>query len=860
MLGDRCMNKKRTLKVLSASAIAASAFVSVPSIEAASVSEAEKLVKTAKDAGTILKWAISIEGTADGKTRPWAAYNAAKTAYDKALKAVNTLPAAQKNRYLADLDQNVNLHITRTMYYIDAITAGEKIKVKQQTLAYQQDLDIINDQTEKAYHELSNEIRKQAILLDRVYGQTTRDLIRSHYKQSAEKVRDASKYPVTVKMELDLAQKALADKNSIKANKHIQEAKSYMKYIDNPVIKKYLTDRLNTLETSYIPKVENVSAAEPKRIRVEFNKAMLSGSGTNGAENTANYSVSGRTIKNVTLTNDKKTAVIELYDSLYTNTSYTVTVKKNIQSANYEALSAADYASSFTFVDKQKPTVSTITTQANGNVEIKFSEIIAAGSSISITVDGKSVTPNTVYSDTDTVIVPKAELDRIGLRKGRSYSIVVSGAKDVVVYTPNTMDMYRSSFMYNPAADIIAPGVRSLQVKDEKTITVEFTETVEAFTASNLVITKGNTSIRPSTVKDVSNGQKTKFDIELPASVYGKNENSVWLNVQVKAYKDLDNNTGSTIDRSVSLTKDLNPPQFVSSTYDAKTNEFQITFNKSLLSGSPVANNITIYDSKSKIVKTAVKSNVDNKMILDAKSLPDGVYSIAVGDGAVKDNTISQNINRAFITSITKKFDSIKPTVLLDKSSVNGQFLAFFSEEVKEESATYYRNYTLDGNDLPADTTFTMSSDKKFVTITLPESTIASTKNYTLTVKNVKDLSDNVIDPYAASILLTDNSQPVLTAAVLDANKNIKLTFSENIKFNVNGDTIFDISVNTTKINPNQYKLKSGANEQEILIVPDPDKLLFTTGNIKIQTSTDTRISDLAGNTIKAGIVKEITQ
>ena len=94
---------------------------------------------------------VPIEGTADGKTRPWAAYNAAKSAYDKALKAVNTLPAAQKNRYLAELDQEVKLHITRTMFYIDAITAGEKIKEKQQTLAYQQDLDIINDQTERAY-------------------------------------------------------------------------------------------------------------------------------------------------------------------------------------------------------------------------------------------------------------------------------------------------------------------------------------------------------------------------------------------------------------------------------------------------------------------------------------------------------------------------------------------------------------------------------------------------------------------------------------------------------------------------------------------------------------------------------------
>ncbi|KOP71875.1 hypothetical protein AMS60_21525 [Bacillus sp. FJAT-21945] len=853
------MSKKRTLKILSASAIAASVFVTAPSIEAASVSEADKLVKSAKDAGTVLKWAISIEGTADGKTRPWAAYNAAKSAYDKALKAVNTLPAAQKNRYLAELDQEVKLHITRTMYYIDAITAGEKIKEKQQTLAYQQDLDIINDQTEKAYHELSNEIRKQAILLDRVYGQTTRDLIRSHYKQSAEKVRDASKYPVTVKMELDLAQKALADKNSVKANKHIQEAKNYLKYIDNTVIKKYLTDRLNTLETSYVPKVENVSAAEPKRIRVEFSKAMLSGSGTNGAENTSNYSVSGRTIKNVTLTNDKKTAVIELYDPLHTNSSYTVTVSKNIQSANYETLNTFDYTSTFTFSDKQKPTVSTITTQLNGNVEIKFSEIINSGSSLSITIDGKTVTPNTVYSDTDTVILPKAELDRIGLRKGKSYSIVVSGAKDVVVYTPNTMDTYRSSFMYNPAADTVAPSVRSLQVKDEKTITVEFTETLNAFTASNLVITKGNTTISPAVVKDVSNGQKTKFDIELPTSVYGTNENSVWLNVQVKAYNDLDNNTGSTIDRSVSLAKDLNPPQFVSSNFDIKTNEIQLTFNKPLKAGAPVAHNITVYDPNKKPFTPSVKSNVDNKMIIDARTLGDGVYVIAVSEGAVKDNTISQNNNRAFTTSVTKKSDTSKPEVILLESSINGQFLASFNEKVNTDSASSPVNYTLNGLSLPSNTIFSMSSDQRLVTITLPEGTIETTNKYSLTVKGVKDLSENIMNVYSASIELKDNTQPVLTTAALDNNKNIKLTFSENITLPDNGQTNFNITVGGKQLTTGQYLVGNGSNQRELIITPVTANL-FTTGIITIQTTSSATIIDATNNTLKAGIVKEIAQ
>ena len=91
----------------------------------------DELVKDAQDKGTVLKWAISTEGSADGKTRPYAQFNEAKAARDKAVTAINTLPAAQKATYLAKIESGVNIHITRTTAYIDAITAGEKITAKQ---------------------------------------------------------------------------------------------------------------------------------------------------------------------------------------------------------------------------------------------------------------------------------------------------------------------------------------------------------------------------------------------------------------------------------------------------------------------------------------------------------------------------------------------------------------------------------------------------------------------------------------------------------------------------------------------------------------------------------------------------------
>lgn len=845
------MRKKKAIKILSTFAIAGSAFVAGSPSEAASVSEVEKLLKDAKEAGTVLKWAISIEGTADGKTRPWAAYNQAKTAYEQAVKAVNTLPTAQRNRYLAELDEHVKLHISRTMHYIDAITAGEKIKVKQQALNAQLNRNLINDDTEKAYHELSREIRKQTIMLDRVYGKSTRDLIRSHYKQASERVRDSALYAVTVKIELDLAQRAIAVNNFAKAEKHLSEARKYIIYVENVVIKKVLTDRLQAIGANFFPKVDKVSAAEPKRVKVEFSKAMLARSSTNGAENIGNYAVSGRTIKSVALSSDKKMAIIELYDSLSQNTAYTVTVKKNIQTANYETLGNNDYVSSFNFSDKIKPTVTAVQTNRNGNVEISFSELIDRNSPIAVTIDGKSVKISPLNSDSDKVVVLKSELDRIGLRKGRSYSIVLSGARDLVEYNPNIMNTHRSNFVYNPAADTIAPEVKSLQVKDERTITIEFSETLASFTASsNLSITKGNTTVHPTSVKDISDGSKTKFEIVLPTSVYSSNEVTARLIVQVKNYKDLEGNTGRTTDRIVTINKDVTPPRFVNASYQLNTNEIQITFDKPLKVAQPDRNKIALY-YQGNAITPSLKTTVDNKLIINANGLKDGLYTIEVAAGAVQDRSISENKNSKFTTSVTKKADNVKPTVSFRETNENGQFKALFSKEVNLESATTSSNYLIGGRAIPRDSVLSIDNDRKIVTITLPEGTIQTTQRYTITAQRVKDLSDNIMDTYSNAITLTDNTQPILDWAGVEGN-NLKLIFSENIYLLNDEYSNFTIEVNGKNLTSNQYRIETKANTKELTIIP-LDDTTFTSGKISITTRDKATIHDGAGNILKGG-------
>ena len=185
----------------------------------------EQLVRSAESYAGSLKWAISIEGTGDGHTIPWNYYNGTKSAYQKALAAVSTLSSGKtKTALQSRLENHVNLYIRttpgkvgRAVAYIDAINAGQKIEKKKNQLNNRLAASIIDDTTEQYYHDLSYEIKKQAYLLDRVYGVTTRELIRSHFKGTAEQAKSNALYPVSIHMALDELQSDLDSKYYIHA-------------------------------------------------------------------------------------------------------------------------------------------------------------------------------------------------------------------------------------------------------------------------------------------------------------------------------------------------------------------------------------------------------------------------------------------------------------------------------------------------------------------------------------------------------------------------------------------------------------------------------------------------------------------
>lgn len=230
---------KKAIKIAASTAVAASAFVAVaPTQQADAATNVNQLVTDAANAGTVLKWAISVEGSANFQTRPFDEYNAAKKAIAAAEAAAKKLSTSEKLSVTAKLVDS-KIQVTRAMAYIDAITSSEKIKADTAAL----ETAIASNDIEKveaAYHKATGEYRKQAALLDRVYGQTTRDGIRNAVKPAIEKLVASVKNEVTVNMlikaaaadvkagkiaeaQLKLAEaQAIIDKNALKWETKLQ--------------------------------------------------------------------------------------------------------------------------------------------------------------------------------------------------------------------------------------------------------------------------------------------------------------------------------------------------------------------------------------------------------------------------------------------------------------------------------------------------------------------------------------------------------------------------------------------------------------------------------------------------------------
>lgn len=213
--------------MIASTLMVATAIIAVtPEHQADAASNLNQLVVDAQNAGNVLKWAISVEGSADGITQPWEQFNNAKQAIGKVEDALAKASFSEKLKYESLLIEP-KTQLQRAQGYLDAITASSKIHAKTNALSLAVQANNL-DQVEKAYHEMTAEFRKQTILLDRVYGQSTRDRIRGAVKGPAEKLIAELKNDVTVHMLVKGAQEDLRRGRYTEASTKVYEAQAIL--------------------------------------------------------------------------------------------------------------------------------------------------------------------------------------------------------------------------------------------------------------------------------------------------------------------------------------------------------------------------------------------------------------------------------------------------------------------------------------------------------------------------------------------------------------------------------------------------------------------------------------------------------
>lgn len=140
-----------------------------------------------------------------------------------------------------------------------------------------------------------------------------------------------------------------------------------------------------------------------------------------------------------------------------------------------------------------------------------------------------------------------------------------------------------------------------------------------------------------------------------------------------------------------------------------------------------------------------------------------------------------------------KVTDNVKPTITgVEVSDISGTSLKRikikFSEKVKKADATNLNNYSIKdskGVNVKLRSASFDNKDENEATI-VTESVINSNGSYKLEVKGIRDLSNNIMNPYGKSISLKDTTKPKVTSFKITdtSNPNIKyinITFSKEL-------------------------------------------------------------------------------
>lgn len=231
-------------------------------------------------------------------------------------------------------------------------------------------------------------------------------------------------------------------------------------------------------------------------------------------------------------------------------------------------------------------------------------------------------------------------------------------------------------------------------------------------------------------------------------------------------------------------------------------------------------------------------------------------------------NVVGENIqisfNRKNVTVTDKVTDKVKPKVastsVLDivdgtgANSVKKKITIKFNEAIKEEDALDKTNFKItdkDGNILNIYRVEYSSTSPEEVHLITPS--VNDTSSYKLEIKGIRDLANNIMDPYSKTISLKDTTKPVVK------HFEITNTSDENVKFvDITFSKRMDEKTATTKTN---YVIKDSTGKTDANMIREiqydslsKDSVRIVLQNVALDgtcTMTIKGVKDTIGNVME---------
>lgn len=806
------MAKKKAIKLAAASAVAASAFVAAAPAQTDAASnvatEVSKAVTQMKKAYHTYSDVTATGDFADIKV-VYKEYNAAKAAYSSAKALVSSSKDAAKDAYLAQLDSTYAEYIAkRVVTYIDAYNYATTLADKQADL----EAALVAkdwDGAEELYHAISYELKTRTVILDRVYGKSTRELLRASFKADAQAARDSIAYEVTVKIALDKAAELVEAGKLVEAKAQLDKAAENAAEIDKDAdFGKALVAEQATVKAAYeaklTPAVESVTALNGTELVVTFNKAVNEAD----AETPANYKLNGVAIGTPVLSEDGKTVTISTSTAINV-TNQTLEISPISTKADVEK-KTTKYVTLFSYKDTVAPTVAKVEAK-DGKAVVTFAEGLANNPGVS--VNGVTHTNYTVSGKTLTIN---------GLTNDKTYSVEIVGAKDLAQNIANPISL---NFTVSKP-DVVLPQAVTTSVK-ENLVSLTFVNALSSSNTATVVFADGkalNTTglVLNGTASEGVTYSEDKKTVTLDAQSLGVLGSLNFLTTSV-------NVTWSGLATPAKSTVTLNSDKTAASLVSSQTTaagKLVLEFNEEVQDLASLALKVLSIDD---IYQSSPQtwSGLDVNYAVDAKgnaiknklevTLPSTVkvgtkYSVEV-PASVQDKY--NNTTAKFTVSVVKpESDNTYKAgeVITVGKSVSGNVIKLTFAGTKEDkgvttSATTLSNYKLGGKELPVGTVVRYVDDKNNVEIVLPAGSIATTGDYVLELANIADAAGNTLVPAGTkqTVTLTENVAPVLGSLAVKSSSELVVTFSEAVQHSditgVTGYTADKLDGVTVKVN-----------------------------------------------------------